>query len=333
VKLNHNKTIHLSDTLVPDVFISNYLNRLSGNAIRCYLILLQTFQHGNRKITPAEIAQRLGCSESTVQKALSELQQLQLIIIQSGHLDITDLKFVEVKRHFASQDYKQEEEIDEETISQREMIIKQINDTFFQGVMSLGFYTKIDEWFHKYQFEPEVVYAIFSEASINGKFANPGYVSGIADNWGKEGIKTYQQLNQYYREYEKRKEIVYKIKQKLNIKSNFTTYQESLVNKWIQEYQYDFPIIELALQETVNISSPSLKYVDKILQDWHENGLQTVSEVKQYLENYQNNKRISSKQSRKKKKLKSDAQAKLDVPEEDLYNVDLLQYYSEKEDN
>lgn len=333
MKLNHNKTIHLSDTLVPDVFISNYLNRLSGNAIRCYLILLQTFQHGNRKITPAEIAQRLGCSESTVQKALSELQQLQLIIIQSGHLDITDLKFVEVKRHFASQDYKQEEEIDEETISQREMIIKQINDTFFQGVMSLGFYTKIDEWFHKYQFEPEVVYAIFSEASINGKLANPGYVSGIADNWGKEGIKTYQQLNQYYREYEKRKEIVYKIKQKLNIKSNFTTYQESLVNKWIQEYQYDFPIIELALQETVNISSPSLKYVDKILQDWHENGLQTVSEVKQYLENYQNNKRISSKQSRKKKKLKSDAQAKLDVPEEDLYNVDLLQYYSEKEDN
>ena len=323
----------MSDTLVPDVFISNYLNRLSGNAIRCYLILLQTFQHGNRKITPAEIAQRLGCNESTVQKALSELQQLQLIIIQSGHLDITDLKFIEVKRHFVSQDSKQEEEIDEETISQREMIIKQINDTFFQGVMSLGFYTKIDEWFHKYQFEPEVVYAIFSEAATNGKLANPGYVSGIADNWGKEGIKNYQQLNQYYKEYEKRKEIVYQIKQKLNIKSNFTTYQESIVNKWIEEYQFDFPIIELALQETVNISSPSLKYVDKILQDWHDNDLKTVSEIKQYQENYQNKKRTISKQSGKKKKLKSAAQAKLDVPEEDLYNVDLIQYYSEKEDN
>ena len=336
MKLNHNLTLHLSDTLVSDVFISNYINRLSGHAIRCYLILLQTFQHGNRKINVTEIAQRLDSNESEIQKALSELQQLQLIVIQSGHLDIADLKFLEIKRHYNDNTFNQDsEKEDEKTVSQRETIVKQINDTFFQGVMGLGFYTKIDEWFHKYQFEPEVVYAIFSEAAGNGKLANTGYVNGIADNWGRAGIKNYQQLNQYYKEFEKRKEIIFKIKQKLNIKSNFTSYQETLVNKWINEFQFDFPIIELALKETININSPNLKYIDKILEDWHQNNLQTVDEIKQYKREYQEQKKKkshSSSKSSKTKKFKSDAQAKLDVPEEDLYNIDLIQYYAEQED-
>lgn len=215
MRVSFNRTLHLSDTLVPDLFITEYINKLSGNAIRCYLILLLTYQHGNRKASPASISQRLGVSVNKAEQALTELQQVQLIIIQSGNIELLDLKSKEIKRNMLRNQL--DEDVSAIDFSHREAIIKQINDTFFQGVMSLGFYTIIDEWFNQYQFEPEVVYAIFAEANSKQMLKNPGYVSGIAKNWGESGVKTYSQLNQYYKNYETRQILMQK-SEKLNIK-------------------------------------------------------------------------------------------------------------------
>ncbi|HZJ68579.1 MAG TPA: DnaD domain protein [Candidatus Eisenbacteria bacterium] len=331
MKVCFNSALHLSDTLVPDVFISDYMNKLSNNAIRSYLIVLLTYQHGNRNLSAAEIAQRLGISKNDAEKALSELQDQQLIIIQSGQLEIIDLKIREVKRNYAKK--KTDDKSSQADVSEREAIIGQINDTFFQGVMSLGYYTKIDEWFSRYQFEPEVVYAIFSEAASRNKLDGPGYVSGIADNWAANGVKSYGQLNQYYKDYENNRIIINKIREKLNIRNRFSVYQEEIVAKWLNQYHYDFTIIELALAETINLNSPNLKYVDSILTNWHKKGLTTVEEIKQEKESFR--KRNLAKRNQKKqtgkRKLQSDEQAKLDVQEEDLYNTDLIQLYSEQE--
>lgn len=331
MRVKFNSSLHLSDTLVPDLFISDYMIKLSGNAIRCYLALLLTFQHGNRRVTPLELAQRLGTDENSIEKALSELQQLQIILIQSGQIELLDLKLKEIKRNFSQK--KSKENLNEKNVSQREAIINQINDTFFQGVMSLGYYTKIDEWFSRYQFEPEVVYAIFSEAASRNKLDGPGYVSGIADNWAANGVKTYRQLNQYYKDYETHRAIIKKIREKLNINNRFSVYQEEMVGKWLNEYNYDFSIIELALAETINLSSPNLKYVDSILTNWYKKGLTTVVEIEQEQKRYRKHNQTKMKtRNTKKRKLQSDEQARLDVPEEDLYNIDLIQLYSEQED-
>ena len=334
MQVSFNRMLHLSDTLVPDLFITEYINKLSGNAIRCYLILLLTFQHGNRKASPADLAQRLGISVNKAEQALTELQQVQLIIIQSGNIELVDLKAKEIQRNLLQN--QPHENVSETDISRREAIIQQINDTFFQGVMSLGFYTIIDEWFNQYQFEPEVVYAIFAEASSKQMLKNPGYVSGIAKNWGESGVKTYSQLNQYYKNYEARQLLTQKIRKKLNIKGFLTEYQEDLVTKWTEQYGYNFEIIDLAMAETVNVGSPSFKYIDTILTAWYKKGLKTVAAIeadqKEHRRQFVSAKKaISSPKARRR--LKTKEQAEQDIPEEELYRLDLIQRYSEAGEN
>lgn len=334
MQVSFNRMLHLSDTLVPDLFITEYISKLSGNAIRCYLILLLTFQHGNRKASPADLAQRLGVSVNKAEQALTELQQVQLIIIQSGNIELVDLKTKEIQRNLL---YNQpDENVSETDISRREAIIKQINDTFFQGVMSLGFYTVIDEWFNQYQFEPEVVYAIFAEASSKQMLKNPGYVSGIAKNWGESGVKTYSQLNQYYKNYEARQILTQKIRKKLNIKGFLTEYQEELVTKWTEQYGYNFEIIDLAMAETVNVGSPSFKYIDTILTAWYKKGLKTVAAIETDQKEHRRQSRNAKKMisfPKTKRRLKTKEQAEQDVSEEELYRLDLIQRYSEAGEN
>ncbi len=332
MKVQFNHTFHLSDTLIPDIFISEYMGKLSREAIRAYLLIVQNYQHGNRELSIKELTQRLDSSEKKVEKALSELQFLNLIIIQSGYLQIVDIKFLEMQKLVQSRN--ENTAISQAELSKRELIIQQINDTFFQGMMSLGFYTKIDEWFTKYEFEPEVLYAIFSEAACKNKLDSPGYVSGIADNWAANGVKTYRQLNHYYKEYEATHKLYAKVKEKLNIKANLSVYQEELIAKWKNEYGYDFPIIDLALQATVNINSPNLKYVDRILTNWYHLNLHTKEEIERYLKDYQTHKKAQKAQIKQKKSLrslKSETLKEQDLPEEELYNVKLLQYLAQQE--
>lgn len=335
MKLDSNTILHLSDTLVPDVFISDYMNRLDGTAIRCYLAILQTYQHGNRKLTTAELAHRLGISENRAEQALSELQFLQLIVIQSGKLEIVDIKFVEAKKHLTHR--LETENVSEEQISRRERIIRQINDTFFQGVMSSTYYAKIDDWFHKYGFEPEVVYAMFSEAAGNNKLDGPGYVSAIAENWAAHGIKTFRQLNQFYQEYDEIKEIKKKIRDKLKIQGELTVYQEKLLKKWLRQYQFDFSMIESALAETVNVNNPSFRYIDSILTKWHEKGYSSAADIKEAKVRHQQQKALQQKMqslpgSSTQRKLKSSEQEALDIPDEELYNTEKIISFLKQEE-
>ncbi len=334
VKVQFNQSLHLSDTLIPDVFISEFMSKLSGDAIRAYLFITQNYQHGNRKMTMKELAQRLDCTEKSVEKALSELQFLNLILIQSGYLEIVDIKYREIEKLLTNR--KHDSNVSKEDISKRELIIKQINDTFFQGMMSLGFYTKIDEWFTKYEFEPEVLYAIFSEAAGKNKLDGPGYVAGIADNWAKNGVKTYRQLNLYYKQYEELRKLINQVKSKLNAKGNFSVYQEELIAKWKNDFGYDFSIIELALKSTINLNNPNLKYIDRILTNWHELQLHSVEEVTDYLLAYKKNKQNEANNSKRQtqhRKLKSDELKDLDVQEEELYNAQLMQFLEETKDD
>ncbi len=330
MKLNSNTILHLSDTLVPDVFISDYMNRLDGTAIRCYLAILQTYQHGNRKIKASELAHRLGISENQAEKALSELQFLQLIIIQSGKLDIVDIKFVEAKKHLTQR--KEQENLSEEQVNRRERIIRQINDTFFQGVMSSTYYAKIDEWFSKYQFEPEVMYAMFSEAAGRSKLDGPGYVTAIAENWAAQGIRTFRQLNQYYQKVDEFRKIENQIKDKLRIRGELTVFQKEFLKKWLEQYQFDFSVIELALAETVNVREPSFKYVDRILSDWYDKGLKTAAEIKKEQELHRLQKKAEGNRGGKERRLKTKEQEALDIPDEELYNIDKIISFSEQEE-
>ena len=73
--------------------------------------------------------------------------------------------------------------------------------------------------------------------------------------------------------------IKQKISRSLNLGRNLSKYEEVYVKKWIEEYNYDFDIIEEGLKRSTSTTNPSIKYIDAIITSWYKKGFNTVDEI------------------------------------------------------
>ena len=175
-----------------------------------------------------------------------------------------------------------------------------INESFFQGIMSLGWYTDIQTLFKNYSFSGEVMIALFQYCQER-KALNKKYVYAVAENWYNGGVKTFEQLEEFLEDYEEIQKIKQKIVKSLRLNRSLTKYEEQYVNAWIKDYGYNFEIIEEALKRTVAIASPSISYVNGIITNWHKKGYKTVDDINSDQGKVNNNSSISDKNNQKTK--------------------------------
>ena len=164
----------------------------------------------------------------------------------------------------------------------RSKAIENINNEFFQGIMSPSWYSDIDLWFKKYAFDEEVMIALFRYC-FNRSALHRNYIQTVAEAWSQNNIKTFNDLEIYFEKQEKIKSLESVISKKLNLNRQLSQYEEGYVSRWNLEYGYNFDIIELALKKTTSKSNFNFDYLDRILTDWHERKLKTPADVTNYL--------------------------------------------------
>jgi len=274
-----NLSILYSDTQVPDVFITEYLPSLDGDFVKVYIYCVFLGKRG-KQASATDIARKLEMDPARVKDALSCLEGLGVITRNNIGLTLSDLKEKEIKKLYRLKTTSTPEEagLSAERNKKRNKCISSINNAFFQGVMSPSWYTDIDAWFDKYQFEEDVMYALFKNCFDRGAMSRP-YISKVADNWCSKNIRNSFDLDKYSMEAQMLKDISGKIRKKLRKQTYLTEYEEAYVEKWVLEYGYNFDIIELALKHTTSINNPNFEYINKILTDWHEKGYKTKEEI------------------------------------------------------
>ncbi len=270
-----------SDTLIPDVFISEYMPSLESDFIKVYIYCLFLSKY-RKKPSSEDIAKKLELQTQRVKEALVRLEELGLISRGTNEnvINITDLKEREIKKVYRAKTTSTPEEADLsiERSKKRSRFISSINNAFFQGVMSPSWYTDIDSWFDKYQFEEDVMFALFKHC-YDYKALSRQYIAKVADNWHSKNIRNSFDLDRYSIEAQKMKDIRGMIQKKLRKQGLLTEYEEAYVEKWVSEYGYDSGIIELALKRTTSAVSPSFEYINKILTNWYEKGYRTKEEI------------------------------------------------------
>lgn len=274
-----NLSLLYSDTSVPDVFITEYLPSLDGDFVKVYVFCVFLGKRG-KQASAEDIAKKLEMEPMRAKDALTCLEGLGVITRSNQGINLVDLKEKEIKKLYR---LKTTSTPDEATFSsernkKRNKFISSINNAFFQGVMSPSWYTDIDAWFDKYQFEEDVMYALFKHC-YDYKGLSRQYISKVADNWFSKNIKNSFDLDKYSIEAQKLKDIRSRIMKKLRKQSYLTEYEEAYVEKWVLEYGYDFEIIELALKRTTSAVNPSFEYINRIITDWHEKGYKTKEEI------------------------------------------------------
>lgn len=272
-----------SDTPVPDVFVTEYLPSMECTHVKVYLYCLFLSKH-HKQAAAEELSKKLEMEPEKVKEALTCLENLG-VISRRDHNSIVmvDLKEKEIRKLYRPKLTSSPEEaaFTSERNKKRNRVISAINNTFFQGVMSPSWYTDIDAWFDKYQFDEDVMYALFQHCYDHRGLAKQ-YLIKVADNWHSKEIRNSFDLDRYFMEYQKLKEVKTRILRKLKSGRNLTEDEEEYIEKWVMQFQYGLEIISLAFKEAVGRKNP-FKSVHDILRAWYEKGLKTEEEVQAYL--------------------------------------------------
>ena len=165
----------------------------------------------------------------------------------------------------------------------RAKAIEHINNMYFQGIMSPSWYNDIDIWFKKYNFDEQVMIALF-DYCYNRSAMHRNYVQTVAEAWASNKIKTWSDLDIYYEKQEKLNTFKKSISKKLGKYGNLTQYEEAYIENWVLNFGYDMDIIEIALKRTTLKQSPTFEYINTIITDWHDRNLKTPSEVNAFIE-------------------------------------------------
>ena len=104
-------------------------------------------------------------------------------------------------------------------------------------------------------------------------------MNSIAEAWNEKGITTEEQARAESSVHSK---TYYAVVKAFGISGrNLNTREEGYLNKWISTYHFSDDLISEACDRALNNTGKvSFAYAEKILNEWNENGIKTMSDVK-----------------------------------------------------
>lgn len=271
-----------SSTNLPDIFFTEYLSQISGDALKVYLYITFLAKY-NKDIRLNDLSKKLELPLKTIQESIKYLEEQSLITKKNTGYIINNIQEIELHKLYTPKVTSSPEELEKIAQNkQRAKAIDSINNQFFQGIMSPSWYSDIDLWFKKYSFDEEVMIALF-QYCFNRSALHRNYIQAVAEAWFKNNIKTYNDLDKYYEKQEKLNTLQKTISKKLGITRHLSQYEEGYIEKWNIDYGYNLDIIEIALKKTTSKSNPNFDYLDKLLTDWHDRNLKTPNDIQSFL--------------------------------------------------
>lgn len=283
MNFEQNFSLLFDDVNIPEVFVSEYLTSASGDYVKIYLYCIYCGKH-KIEIAPLDLSKKLSLPIETIEQGLKYWEENHALMKKGNAYIISDLKQIELNKLYTPKLSLSTEDAIKNTEKNvhRSQAITAINEMFFQGLMSEAWFSDINMIFAKYNFDEDVVIALFNYCYTR-QALHRKYLFTVAEAWAKNGIKTQDDLDRYSLEYEKSLQIKKTIAKKLGLSRKLSQYEEAYVDKWVIDYNYQLDIIEIALKKTTAKTNPNFNYLDKIITDWHERKLDSAESINQFI--------------------------------------------------
>ncbi len=271
-----------SNTNIPDAFFTEYFSQASGDSIKVYLYMFFLSKYG-KEVRINDLSKKLNIPLKTIQDSIKYWEGLGLLIRKNSGYEFANIQEIELHKLYNPKVALSAEDIkNTQKNKYRAQAIENINNEFFQGVMSPSWYGDIELWFSKYSFDEEVMIALFRYC-FNRSALHRNYIQTVAEAWAKNNIKTFADLDAYYAKQEALMSIEKTISKKLGLNRQLSEYEEAYVYKWVNDFNYNMDIIEIALKKTTSKANPNFDYLDKLITSWHERNLKTPEAVNQFI--------------------------------------------------
>ena len=271
-----------SETVVPDIFFAEYLSNMPSDSVKIYLYLIFLSKY-NKDAKINDLSKKLELPLKSLNDGIAYLESNGLITRKENGYIITNLQEQTLHKLYKPNLTASPEKVaDIAKNKARAKVIQHINNSYFQGIMGPSWYNDIDLWFTKYNFDDQVMIALF-DYCYGRSALHKNYIQTVAEAWGNNNIKTWNDLELYSQKQEKLIKIKKTIAKKLG-KQSLTQYEEAYIEKWVIDFGYELNIIEIALKRTTFKTNPTFEYINNIITDWHERNLKTPEEVLAFIE-------------------------------------------------
>ena len=283
MKLEQNdKSILFTNTEIPDIFFTEYLASANGDYVKVYLYILFLAKY-DKDIKLNDLSKRLDLPLKTIQEAFKYWEGAGVLVKKHTGYILSNLQEIEMLKMYSPKVTLSPEDIKKNAQNQkRANAIESINNQFFQGLMSPIWYGDIDMWFKKYNFDEQVMIALFNYCSEHSAL-HKNYIQVVAEDWYKNNIHTFSDLDKHFEKQEKFALLRKSVIKKLGYNRNLNTYEDAYVRKWAIDFGYSLDVIEIALKKTTSKANIGFEYLDKMISDWHERDLKTVTDVQNYI--------------------------------------------------
>ena len=277
------KSLLFSETIIPDIFFSEYLSALQGDYIKIYLYIMFLSKYG-KDIKLTDLSKKLNIPLKVISDGLKVLEENNLILKKPNGYIIIDLQEATLNNLYTPNLTLSKEKVEQTAKNKaRAKVIDHINNMYFQGIMGPSWYNDIDLWFQKFEFDEQVMIALFNYC-YNKSAMHRNYVQTVAEAWHSNKIKTYNDLDRYYEKQESLNKYKKTIAKKLGKYNGLTQYEEAYIENWVINYGYDMNIIEIALKRTTSKQNPTFDYINSLITSWHERNLKTPAEINTFIE-------------------------------------------------
>ena len=198
----NDKSMLFSSTEIPDVFFTEYLSAANGDFIKVYLYLLFLSKY-DKDVKLNDLSKKLALPLKTIQDAFKYWEEVGVLVKKHTGYILVNIQEVELLKLYSPKLSSSPEDIKKNAKNQyRAKAIENINNQFFQGIMSPSWYSDIDMWFKKYNFDEQVMLALFNYC-FDHSALHRNYIQVVADSWYKNHIKSFSDLDKYYEKQEK----------------------------------------------------------------------------------------------------------------------------------
>lgn len=264
---------YMFDTKVENIFINEYLPSAPDNFVKVYLVALMYVDLG-KTVDDEEIAKTLHITEKEVKKAWKYWYEIGAIKKEQGEVVFcrlkenlygikkTDAKITDTKRAEAKAEATLHV-LDDKATKQMFAEIEKLLKRPLNGSET----SKILEWIDALGATPQVIVCAYKHCKQRNK-ERANYVAKVVEDWTNRGFKTAFEVERYLEDVDQRYYEHNRIMKALGFGGrNPSEAEVELMDKWLDEFGYSLQEILEACKKTTGISSPSMNYINKVLEN------------------------------------------------------------------
>ncbi|SET01635.1 DnaD and phage-associated domain-containing protein [Natronincola peptidivorans] len=295
-------SIDLGDTPIENIFIDVYMPMANGTFVKVYLLGYKYACDGDpsKNINNITIAKNLNIPLSDVLAAWDFWESKKIIKkispSEDNEWDYT-VEFLNIRQLYIDNNYKSLQALNQETTeeetyscSTKDLLdankIPEIKKMFIDinKIINRSLVPnekmQILEWFHHYNIDPPLVVKAYSYCRHKKNVRNVKYVAGVIRNWYDLNITTMEQLQAHLEKQGERYSLYDRIFKAMGFAYREPSEAEiSIMDKWIDTYQFSMEIILKACENCSKTSNPNINYIDGILGDWHKKGIKKIEDL------------------------------------------------------